>query len=79
MANLNRRLTQLEMEQGRAQAKMLVLDLWQGEESDQALREHLEAHPEHEGMALVVFLRRFCPRTLGAEREAKVYSYQGKR
>ena len=67
MANLRRRLSQLEMEQRLAQTKMLVLDLWQGEESDQALSEHLKAHPEHDGMPLVVFIRQFRPRPPEAE------------
>lgn len=77
MGNLKRRIEKLEMEQG--QTKMLVLDVWKGEEPDQALREHLEACPEHEGIGLVVFVSQFCPRPPGAEREAQVYSYQGKR
>jgi hypothetical protein len=79
MGNVKQRLAKLEIGQGLAQAKMLVLDLWEGEESDQALSEHLEAHPEHDGMALVVFLRQFRSRPLGADRIAKVYPCQGRR
>jgi hypothetical protein len=75
MGNLKRRLSKLEIGQALAQAKMLVLDVWEGEESDQALSEHLGAHPEHDGMALVVFIRQFRPRPPGAERNAKIYPY----
>jgi hypothetical protein len=76
MGDLKQRLEKLEIEQGRARAKMLVLDIWEGEESDQVLREHLETHPEHGCVVLTVFLRQFRPRPPGVEREAKVHSYQ---
>jgi hypothetical protein len=72
-SNLIKRVEKLEISAGGGGPVILVLDLWPGEDQDRVLAEYLEEHPEHKGVEMTFFIRKFSSKPLGTKQVVSVY------